>query len=118
MPRLVSAFLVVLVSLLLYRVQPQLLHVPLDSLVNLGHETLDRLYSGQSPQEVITTPSAATGFTSRIVAVGDLHGDLPNALRVLKMSGVIDDAGNWSGDVDVLAQTGDIIDRCAPNRCP
>jgi hypothetical protein len=50
-------------------------------------------------------------FTRHIVAVGDLHGDYPNALRVLHFSGVIDGFGDWSGDVDFFVQTGDIIDR-------
>jgi Calcineurin-like phosphoesterase len=50
-------------------------------------------------------------FTRHIVAVGDLHGDLPNAERVLRFSGVVDDFGDWSGNVDVFVQTGDIIDR-------
>lgn len=52
-----------------------------------------------------------TKFTRHIVAVGDLHGDLPNARRVLQFSGVTDDLGKWSGNVDFFVQTGDIIDR-------
>ena len=52
-------------------------------------------------------------FERRIVAVGDLHGDYPNALKVLQMSNVVDAQGNWTGDVDIFVQTGDIIDRCA-----
>ncbi|OCH93056.1 Metallo-dependent phosphatase [Obba rivulosa] len=50
-------------------------------------------------------------FVRRIVAVGDLHGDLPNAQKVLRMAGVVDEAGNWTGEVDFFVQTGDIIDR-------
>lgn len=50
-------------------------------------------------------------FTRHIVAVGDLHGDFPNARKVLQFSGVIDDKETWSGDVDFFVQTGDIIDR-------
>lgn len=50
-------------------------------------------------------------YTRHIVAVGDLHGDFPNARKVLQFSGVIDDKGAWSGDVDFFVQTGDIIDR-------
>ncbi|THH05860.1 hypothetical protein EW145_g4488 [Phellinidium pouzarii] len=47
----------------------------------------------------------------RIVAVGDLHGDFGNALKVLQMAGVVDTAGDWTGDVELFVQTGDIIDR-------
>ncbi|TBU33290.1 Metallo-dependent phosphatase-like protein [Dichomitus squalens] len=50
-------------------------------------------------------------FTRKIVAVGDLHGDLPNAQQVLQMARVVDEDGNWSGEVDFFVQTGDIIDR-------
>jgi len=50
-------------------------------------------------------------FSRRIVAVGDLHGDLGNAHDVLKMAGVVDADGNWSGKVDFFVQTGDIVDR-------
>jgi len=57
-------------------------------------------------------PSAIDGaFTRRIVAVGDLHGDLPNAQAVLQMAGVVDAYGNWTGEVDFFVQTGDIVDR-------
>jgi hypothetical protein len=51
-------------------------------------------------------------FTRRIVAVGDLHGDLGNAHKVLEMSGVVDEDRNWTGNVDFFVQTGDIVDRC------
>lgn len=50
-------------------------------------------------------------FKRRIIAVGDIHGDLVNAHRVLQMANVVDEDGFWTGNVDVLVQTGDIIDR-------
>ncbi|KAH8100831.1 hypothetical protein BXZ70DRAFT_1077448 [Cristinia sonorae] len=59
------------------------------------------------PSSVSTSPH----FTRKIVAVGDLHGDLPNAQSVLQMAGVVDADGNWTGGVDFFVQTGDIIDR-------
>ncbi|TFK92640.1 Metallo-dependent phosphatase [Polyporus arcularius HHB13444] len=57
------------------------------------------------------TDSTKGQFTRKIVAVGDLHGDMPNALEVLQMAGVVDENGDWSGEVDFFVQTGDIIDR-------
>ncbi|KAI9567401.1 Metallo-dependent phosphatase-like protein [Boletus coccyginus] len=69
----------------------------------------------QPKQEVDADDSEVTEprprFSRRIVAVGDIHGDLYNAGRVLQMAGVVDEDGNWSGNVDVFVQTGDIIDR-------
>jgi hypothetical protein len=50
-------------------------------------------------------------FTRRIVAVGDLHGDMGNARKVLRMANVVDDDWRWSGEVDYFVQTGDIVDR-------
>ncbi|KZV88640.1 Metallo-dependent phosphatase [Exidia glandulosa HHB12029] len=64
-----------------------------------------------APQHVFTSSSKRASFRRRLVAVGDLHGDFPNAQRVLKMAKVIDDRGVWSGETDVFVQTGDIVDR-------
>ncbi|KAH9960883.1 Metallo-dependent phosphatase-like protein [Russula dissimulans] len=49
--------------------------------------------------------------STRIVAVGDLHGDIKNAQEVLEKARVVDSNGRWSGEVDIFVQTGDIIDR-------
>jgi hypothetical protein len=47
----------------------------------------------------------------RIVAIGDLHGDLDHARRVLRLAGAIDDRDRWIGGNLVVVQTGDEIDR-------
>lgn len=47
----------------------------------------------------------------RIVAVGDLHGDLAATRRALRLAGAIDDRDRWSGGSLMLVQTGDAIDR-------
>lgn len=47
----------------------------------------------------------------RLVAIGDLHGDLEAARAALKAVGVIDDNDHWIGKDTVLVQTGDILDR-------
>ncbi len=48
---------------------------------------------------------------ARIVAVGDVHGDLENLTAVLQRADVIDASGQWSGSADVFVQTGDLLDR-------
>ncbi|KAH8117886.1 Metallo-dependent phosphatase [Phellopilus nigrolimitatus] len=53
----------------------------------------------------------ARSYERHIVAVGDLHSDYGNALKVLQMAKVVDAAGDWTGDIDLFVQTGDIIDR-------
>jgi hypothetical protein len=102
-----------LLAAVFYRYQPEAINGQFNTLSALAQGTLGKLYGGQTQQQAVFTTSTAPlgGFLNRIVAVGDLHGDLPNALRVLKMAEVIDQSENWSGNVDVLAQTGDIIDR-------
>jgi len=48
---------------------------------------------------------------ARVVAIGDLHGDLDATRRVLRLAGAIDAADAWVGGELVLVQTGDQIDR-------
>jgi hypothetical protein len=45
------------------------------------------------------------------VAIGDLHGDLDASLKVLQMTGLVDEDGRWSGGRTILVQTGDTTDR-------
>lgn len=47
----------------------------------------------------------------RTVAIGDLHGDLDAARRVLHLAGAIDAKDRWIGGKLVVVQTGDQIDR-------
>lgn len=47
----------------------------------------------------------------RIIAVGDVHGDLSALRRALSSGGVIDDQHRWSAGPTLLVQTGDILDR-------
>ena len=50
-------------------------------------------------------------WKKRIVAVGDLHGDLAHALRVLRAASIVDHRAKWIGKTATLVQTGDIVDR-------
>lgn len=47
----------------------------------------------------------------RVVAVGDLHGDLAVTRRVLQSAGASDSADHWRGGTLTLVLTGDTIDR-------
>jgi hypothetical protein len=48
---------------------------------------------------------------SRLVAIGDLHGDLERTKRVLRLAGAVDANINWSGGSMIVVQVGDQIDR-------
>ncbi len=58
----------------------------------------------------LTVPRAAEA-AGRIVAVGDLHADLPHALATLQMTRLVDAAGHWCGKDATLVITGDYTDR-------
>ncbi|MFN0246974.1 MAG: metallophosphoesterase [Kofleriaceae bacterium] len=47
----------------------------------------------------------------RLVAIGDVHGDIAATRSALKAAGAIDDADNWIGGKLVVVQTGDVLDR-------
>ncbi|KAI7757888.1 hypothetical protein M8C21_032457 [Ambrosia artemisiifolia] len=58
-------------------------------------------------------PTFVSAPGRRIVAVGDLHGDLAKARCALELAGVLSSDGRdvWTGQETVLVQLGDILDR-------
>lgn len=48
---------------------------------------------------------------ARVIAFGDVHGDLAAARRALVLGGVIDGADHWIGGASWVVQTGDVLDR-------
>jgi hypothetical protein len=52
----------------------------------------------------------------RIVAVGDVHGNLDGLTAILQKSGLIDRANHWIGGRATLVQLGDMVDRGARSR--
>lgn len=70
-----------------------------------------------APALAVSAP-APVGDTSfrrpdaeRIVAIGDLHGDLQATRAALRLAGAIDANDRWSGGRLVVVQTGDQLDR-------
>src|SRR5512134_3967738 len=47
----------------------------------------------------------------RIVAIGDIHGEIAGFKSILKAAGLTDANGRWSGGRTQLIQTGDYTDR-------
>ncbi|MEJ7604163.1 MAG: metallophosphoesterase, partial [Kofleriaceae bacterium] len=47
----------------------------------------------------------------RLVAIGDLHGDLSATRAALRTAGAIDKDDRWIGGALVVVQTGDVLDR-------
>eukprot|EP00887_Chlorella_sp_A99_P007487 scaffold2.g7487.t1 len=69
---------------------------------------------GAAPRSHVGPP-AFVKVTGRIVAIGDIHGDLHKALLCLEMAGVLDeDEGGrvkWVGGDTTVVQLGDVLDR-------
>ena len=48
---------------------------------------------------------------ARLVAIGDLHGDIAAARRALRRAGAIDERDRWVGGTMGVVQLGDVLDR-------
>ena len=53
---------------------------------------------------------------SRIIAIGDVHGDFKSFSGLLRSLDLLDAGGRWSGGTTHLVQTGDLLDRGADSR--
>ena len=60
-----------------------------------------------------TVPVAAQPVPTRIVAVGDLHGDFSAWIDIARDAKLVDPANHWIGGKTILVQTGDMVDRGA-----
>src|SRR5439155_17830435 len=49
--------------------------------------------------------------TQRVVAIGDIHGDLDAFVGILRRAGLVDSNTRWSARNTTLVQTGDFLDR-------
>ncbi|VFQ82861.1 unnamed protein product [Cuscuta campestris] len=59
------------------------------------------------------SPRLQTVFRApaRLIAIGDLHGDLPKTKEALRLSRLIDDRDRWCGGSATVVQVGDVLDR-------
>jgi len=67
------------------------------------------LVTGSSGQVIPTVPS-------RLVAIGDVHGDYDALVAMLQSTGLLDARLRWSGGDAVLVQVGDFLDRGPKDR--
>jgi hypothetical protein len=68
---------------------------------------------------VIAGPAAAQSQwdnVSRVVTIGDLHGDYDKFVAIVTEAGLIDAKGDWIGGAAHLVQVGDVPDRGADTR--
>jgi hypothetical protein len=78
--------------------------------------------SSPAPAPVAPAPAGPTLVrvlepgAGHVYAVGDLHGDLDNAIAALHLAGLVDADGHWTGGKTTLVQTGDTTDRGPDSR--
>ena len=60
---------------------------------------------------LIALSLAASAAAERVVAIGDVHGDLDAFVGILQRARLIDPSRRWSGGHTILVQTGDFLDR-------
>lgn len=60
---------------------------------------------------LVAATSCVGGGEARIVAFGDVHGDLEAARGALRLAGAIDEDDHWIGGDLIVVQTGDQLDR-------
>ncbi|OAJ40226.1 hypothetical protein BDV3_004772 [Batrachochytrium dendrobatidis] len=77
-----------------------------------NRNVLSESFDPTSQFENIETESPSVEVhPSRIIAVGDLHGDLAQALKTLKMARIMNDNEEWIAGSSIFVQTGDVVDR-------
>jgi hypothetical protein len=74
-----------------------------------------RLFAALASVAVAAT-LLAQAAPARLIAIGDIHGDLAAFKSILGAAGLIDPSGRWSGGRARLVQTGDYTDRGAEVR--
>ena len=60
---------------------------------------------------LVLTTACSEGDEQRIVAFGDVHGDLDATRSALRLAGAIDENDRWIGGDLIVVQTGDQLDR-------
>lgn len=64
------------------------------------------------PPPVVQLPARLTRpAPPRLVAIGDLHGDLEAVQKAFRLAGAVDGNDAWIGGTLVVVQTGDVVDR-------
>lgn len=70
-----------------------------------------RVVDCQVEDGVIPRPPTFLPKAEKIVAIGDVHGDMMKARRAFRLAGLVDDNDTWIGGTTVAVQVGDILDR-------
>ena len=75
---------------------------------SISHESI--MEDFQNSHSVCGKNIAVYPEVSRIISIGDLHGDFNAMFKALRLGKVIDRKGNWIGGDTYVVQVGDILD--------
>ncbi|KAI3518475.1 hypothetical protein L1887_07261 [Cichorium endivia] len=87
------------------------------NLPNLLSSFVDTFVDFSVSETFLLDPSSPPLFQTfypspnRLIAIGDLHGDLYKSKQALRLAGLIDSEDQWSGGSTTLVQVGDVLDR-------
>ncbi|KAL6202565.1 hypothetical protein ACLB2K_026273 [Fragaria x ananassa] len=87
---------------------PALLTSFVDTFVDLsvtGHFLLPETPTPPQPLQTYYPPQ------DRLIAIGDLHGDLAKTKQSLRLANLIDASDKWAGGSATVVQVGDVLDR-------
>eukprot|EP00951_Prasinocladus_malaysianus_P031061 scaffold295599_cov45-Prasinocladus_malaysianus.AAC.1 len=83
----------------------------LDSFVTYVHS--NGLATAPTPPETSRRlPPLAVPPAERLVAIGDIHGDLEKCLRAFRLGGLTDSDHRWIGGTTVVVQVGRPVSLC------
>lgn len=74
------------------------------------------MFLGMKPFVGCATEHASWHGVEKIVAIGDVHGDYEQFVKLLKGTGLVDERLRWTGGRAHLVQTGDVVDRGPDSR--
>lgn len=66
---------------------------------------------GCGPDPPPAPPQTELPAVEKLVAIGDLHGDVDKARRAFRLAGLVDEHGSWIGGKTSVVQVGDVLDR-------
>ncbi|XP_007033730.2 PREDICTED: shewanella-like protein phosphatase 2 [Theobroma cacao] len=87
---------------------PSLLSSFVDTFIDFSVSGLFLPQQQQTPQKALQTHIPSP---DRLVAIGDLHGDLEKSKQAFRLAGLIDGSDRWSGGSATVVQIGDVLDR-------
>lgn len=83
----------------------------LDDIPYIGKHSFRELFRYADEQGYIPELAAYVDGASRVIGIGDVHGDFDAAKRALRLAGVIDGRAKWIGGKTIVVQVGDVLDR-------